>query len=232
MDRMHFDRPESRVVDPMLDTESDDVSRVLATSAAAGNEASLVSLLDLHSDRLSKLIALRIDRRMKQRIGVEDVMQEVHIRAARHLRDYLQHSTAPFYLWIRSVTVNVLLELHRRHLGTQMRDARREVALGNSEWLAPSSDVLAQRLADTGTSPSNVAMRAEVAAQLKNALDSLPPADQEVLALRHFEQLSPSETAQVLQLSEKASGMRYIRALKRLRSHLDGLPGGSSWWRP
>jgi RNA polymerase sigma-70 factor (ECF subfamily) len=54
----------------------------------------------------------------------------------------------------------------------------------------------------------------------------MDPLDREVLVLRHFEQLSPAETAQVLGIKGKAAGMRYLRALKRLKDILVGLPGG------
>jgi DNA-directed RNA polymerase specialized sigma24 family protein len=47
-----------------------------------------------------------------------------------------------------------------------------------------------------------------------------------VLALRHFEQLSPAETARVLAIKESAAEKRYVRALRRLKGILDGLDGG------
>ena len=74
-------------------------------------------------------------------------------------------------------------------------------------------------------------MKIEWESRLKTIVDSMPPADKEVLALRHFEQLNPRETAQVLQISEKAAGMRYIRALRKLRQLLCDMPGGLSQWR-
>ena len=49
--------------------------------------------------------------------------------------------------------------------------------------------------------------------------------DREVLALRHFEELSNSETAKVLNMSEQAASGRYIRALGRLKQILEIVPG-------
>jgi RNA polymerase sigma-70 factor (ECF subfamily) len=69
------------------------------------------------------------------------------------------------------------------------------------------------------------AVRAEIRMRLQEALNSMDPLDREVLALRHFEQLSPAETAQVLGIKEKAAGMRYLRALKRLKEILANFPG-------
>ncbi len=203
----------------------------LVESAAAGDRASLESLLHIHTSRLSRMIALRIDRRLSQRFDVDDVVQEVHLQASQHLADYLRNPAVPFYLWLRGVAVNVLLEHHRRHMGTRMRDVRVEVPLDPIPSLEASSQVLLSYLAATQTSPSNAAIRAELRTRLESIIDRLPPADKEVLALRHFEQLSPLETAQVLQISEKAAGMRYVRALKKLRDAISKLPDGLSQWR-
>jgi len=203
----------------------------LVKAAATGDEASWERLLKLHSGRLSRMLTLRMDGRMSRRVDVDDVLQDVYLQASQHLASYLRTPGAPFYLWLRGVAANVLLELHRRHLSTQMRDARRELPLPGGPPLDASSQVLAWHLADSATSPSNAAMKAERQLRLQQVIDRLPVGDKEVLALRHFEQLTPSETAQVLQISEKAAGMRYVRALKRLRDELAAGPGGLSEWR-
>ena len=69
-------------------------------------------------------------------------------------------------------------------------------------------------------------MRAEMQIRLQEALNSMDPIDREVLALRHFEQLTTAEAAQVLGIREKAAGKRYLRALKRLKDMLASMPGG------
>ena len=58
----------------------------------------------------------------------------------------------------------------------------------------------------------------------------MDPLDREVRALRHFEQLSPGETARVLGIQENAAGKRYVRALGRLKGILSGL--GGDWLEP
>jgi RNA polymerase sigma-70 factor (ECF subfamily) len=56
-------------------------------------------------------------------------------------------------------------------------------------------------------------------------INGLDPLDREILTLRHFEELNNNETAQVLGISKTAASNRYIRALKRLKDALAGLPG-------
>jgi RNA polymerase sigma-70 factor (ECF subfamily) len=53
----------------------------------------------------------------------------------------------------------------------------------------------------------------------------MDPIDQEVLALRHFEELSNSEVAEVLGIQQKAASIRYVRALRRLKDILSQIPG-------
>lgn len=196
----------------------------LLDSAAKGDQASLNLLIHTYTDRLTRLISLRIDRRLSARIDAEDILQEAFVEAVQHLPDYLSRPVVPFYLWLRGVTIHVLLEHHRRHFGTRKRDLRREIPLNRLE---ASSQALAACFADTGTSPSGAAQQKELRSRLEAIIEQLPAGDKEVLALRHFEQLSPSETAQVLQISNKAAGMRYLRALKRLREMLDKVRGGA-----
>lgn len=196
--------------------------------AGKGDQAGFAALFATIGERLARMISLRIDPRMAGRIDVADVLQEVQIEAWRHLADYQRIPSVPFYFWLRGLAANKLRELHRRHLGTRMRDARRETRLFGDAVPATSSHALAGFLADTATTPNRAAMRAELKDRLAAVIDGMEPLDREVLALRHFEQLTPAETAEMLQISEKAAGMRYLRALKRLKEILSTSVGGFS----
>ena len=61
--------------------------------------------------------------------------------------------------------------------------------------------------------------------KLQEVLNAMEPLDREVLALRHFEELSNGEVAHVLGLSKTAASNRYMRALARLKEMLQGIPG-------
>ena len=71
-------------------------------------------------------------------------------------------------------------------------------------------------------------MRAELHGRLQEAIERMDALDREVLALRHFEELTNAETAEVLGIQPKAASMRYIRALGRLKEILAELPGFAS----
>ena len=206
-------------------SDSSETRRVLQR-AVAGDQAGWGDLLARHRDRLKRMVALRLDRRLQGRIDPSDVIQESYLEAATRLAEYLQNPSMPFFLWLRFLTGQKLLELHRHHLGTQMRDAERDISLYRGTLPATSSAALAAQLLGHATRPSEAAMRAEMKIRLQEALNGMDALDREVLALRHFEQLSNAETAKVLGLQESAASKRYVRALKRLKEILMNMPGG------
>jgi RNA polymerase sigma-70 factor, ECF subfamily len=213
------------------DGNSGETDRLLRR-AADGDQDSWGALLTRHEERLRRMAAFRLDQRLQGRIDPSDVIQEVYLEASAHRAEYLRQPPMPFFLWLRGIVGNKLLELHRCHLGTQMRDAGREVSLYRGTLPEASSAALAAQLLGHATRPSEAAVRAEVKVRLQEALNSLDPLDREVLALRHIEQLNPAETAQVLGIKQGAAGMRYLRALRRLKGILASLPGGLEECRP
>lgn len=209
----------------MPDPTPDDTEQLLR-AAADGDAASRTALLTRYAERLRRMVAFRMDPRMHGRVDPSDVVQEASLEAWQHLADYLREPSLPFFLWLRGIAGNKLREAHRHHLGAQMRDARREVTLYRGATPETTSAALAEQLLGHATRPSEAAVRIELKLRLQEALNAMDPLDREVLALRHFEQLSPAETAQVLGIKEKAAGMRYVRALRRLRDVLTSVPGG------
>jgi RNA polymerase sigma-70 factor, ECF subfamily len=166
-----------------------------------------------------------MDVRLQGRVDPSDVVQDVCLEAWQHLGSYVSQPNAPFFLWLRAVAGHKLGDLHRHHLGARMRDARREVSLYQGALPGATSAALAAQLLGHLTRPSEAAVRAERKVQLQTALNAMDPIDREVLALRHFEQLTVSEAAAVLGIKEKAAGMRYVRALRRLKKILTSLGG-------
>ena len=149
---------------------------------------------------------------------------------ARRQAEFFGQSSQPLFLWLRWMVGNKLQELYRQHLGAQMRDARREYACGHcsntdDSYEATRTAIFAQLTAG-GTGPATAAGRAELHARLNDALDKMDATDREVLALRHYEQLTSTEAAQVLGIQERAAAKRYTRALERLQNILADMPGG------
>src|SRR5437763_7423514 len=197
----------------------------LLQRAAAGDESACHDLFSRYRDRLKRMVHLRLSRRLQGRVDDSDVLQEAFLDITGHLNEYAADPKLPFFLWLRHMTGLKLAEVHRRHLGTQLRDADREVTLHRGGLPEADSASLAGQLLGTMTTPSEAAIKAEQRLLVQEALNAMDPVDREVLALKHFEQLSTSEIAEVLGLSKAGAGSRYLRAVKRLREILSRIPG-------
>jgi RNA polymerase sigma-70 factor (ECF subfamily) len=199
----------------------------LLPRAAGGDQEAMRELFSRYRDRLKRMVHLRLSRRLQGRVDDSDVVQEAYLDIARRLKEYVAKPELPFFLWLRHMTGLKLTEVHRRHLGTQLRDADREVSLHRGALPEADSVSLAAQLLGKLTTPSAAAIKAETRIYVQEALNSMDPIDREVLALKHFEQLSTSEIADVLGMSKAGAGSRYLRAIKRLREILSRIPGFS-----
>ncbi len=208
-----------------LTTYESDEEGELLHRAARGDQQALRALFSQHRERLKRMVHLRLSRRLSGRVDDSDVLQESFLEVSQRLGDYLQNPATPFFVWLRNMTALKLAEVHRRHLGTQLRDADREVTLHRGGLPMADSVSLAAQLLGKLTAPSQAAIRAETRLLVQEALNSMDPIDREVLALKHFEQLSTAEIAEVLGISKAGAGSRYLRAIKRLREILERIPG-------
>jgi RNA polymerase sigma-70 factor, ECF subfamily len=166
------------------------------------------------------MVSLRLDRQLRARVDASDVIQEAFLEAYQRFPEYAKTRPSSFFLWLRFITRQRLVTLYRRHVGTQGRDPRREVSLTEAREPLATSESLAAALLGTATSPSDAAMRVELKVQVQEAINHLGPLDREVVALRHFEQLSNSEVAEELSITEAAASKRYIRAVEHLHEAL------------
>lgn len=207
---------------PRESDKSDRPSREVAVT----DPADWGELLQRHRDRLRRMVALRLDRRLFGRVDPSDIIQEAFIEATTRREGYLREPTMPLFLWLRFLAGQKLLEIHRRHLGVKARDAGREIALHHGALPEATSAALAAQLLGRMTTPSQAAVRAEMKVRLQDALNAMDPMDREILALRHFEQLTSAEAAAVLGIQERAASKRFLRALERLRIILAAMPGG------
>lgn len=205
------------------DTRTDEE---LLDAARRGDEPALALLINRHRGRLERMVRLRMDRRLQGRVDPGDVVQDAYLAVRGKFHNYAAESPLPFYLWLRLEVGQKLVDAHRFHLGTKMRDAGQEVSLHRGALPQVTSLSLAEHLLGKLTTASQAAMRVELKLRVQEALNSMDPHDREVLILRHFEELSNAETAQVLGIKPSAAINRYVRALKRLKDVFQAMPGG------
>jgi RNA polymerase sigma-70 factor (ECF subfamily) len=205
-------------------TSTDGLTDELVTRLLEGNEEVLAELFSQHRDRLWRMVNFRLDRRLAGRVDADDILQEAYLAASKRIRHYLENPSQSFFVWLRLITRQTLVDVHRRHLGAKMRSAGRETANRPRYPMATSISLVAQLLGSM-TSPSQAAVKAEMTRQLEVAIEEMDPIDREVLALRHFEELTNSEVAEWLDIQQKAASIRYVRAVTRLKDILARVPG-------
>jgi RNA polymerase sigma-70 factor (ECF subfamily) len=198
----------------------------LLDAAKGGDEPALAVLVERHRDRLERMVRLRMDRRLQGRVDPADVVQDAYLAVRGKFPQYSADPRLPFFLWLRLEVGQKLVDVHRFHLGTKMRDAGQEISLYRGALPQVTSLSLAEHLLGKLTTASQAAMRVELKLRVQEALNSMDPHDREVLMLRHFEQLSNAEAAQVLGIKPAAAVNRHVRALKRLKDVFEGMPGG------
>lgn len=193
-----------------------------------GDSQAVERLLARHRDSLHRMIQLRLDQRIKRRVDVSDVVQDVLIEANRRLKDYLQNPAMAFHLWIRQIAKDRLIDAHRRHRVSAKRSIDREQPMMVAGGVDQSSLDIVGQLCDPGITPAAAATQRELARHVETAIARLGDTDRDIILMRHYEQLSNGEIAAALGLTEPAASMRYLRAIRRLRELLDSEAAGFS----
>src|SRR3989440_165157 len=192
----------------------------LLAQAKDGNVEAVDQLLAKHREPIRRMIDLRLDPAIVQRVDASDVVQEVLIEASRRLQTYLQAPAMPFHLWLRHIAKDHIIDAHRRHHQAQKRGVDREQPLVPAGLKDHSSIELAAQFVDPELTPASAAMQQELERRLHVAIGELEEDDREIVLMRHFEQLSNQEVAALLGLTEAAASMRHLRALRKLRELL------------
>lgn len=187
-------------------------------------DQALAQLFQIVHHRLKRIVAFRLDYRLRGRVSESDVIQDAYVRAAKHLDNFLVKQELPFFVWLRMELHQMLQDIHRHHFDAEKRDARRERLFGSQSGGETSMAIAAHIIGQMST-PSRLVEKAEQIAVLQQTLDQLPELDREIIALRHFEELSNLETAEYLGIESSAASKRYLRALKRLREIMNSVSG-------
>lgn len=193
-----------------------DETVALLSHARQGDAAAVDGLLERHRDSLHRMIKCRLHGGVARRVDASDIVQEALLTASKRLASYLQNPTMPFHAWLRHLARDRLADVYRRQLADK-RDVAREQALDGG---AHSSMNAAAQIRDDELTPAAMLLRKELAQRFGDAVEQLDETSREIILMRHAEQLTNSQAAEVLGLSEPAASMRYLRALRQLRGIL------------
>jgi RNA polymerase sigma-70 factor (ECF subfamily) len=196
----------------------------LLRDAGGGSPEAVNQLMNRHRDALRQMVHLRLDRALAQRVDASDVVQDVLLEASRRLDDYIRSPAMPFHLWLRQLAKDRIIDMHRRHRAAKRRSVDAERPLAAPEYTDRSSMDLAAQLKDHELTPAAANIRRELERRFLAAIEQLDEPDRELILMRHYEHLGNSEVAEALGISQPAAGMRYLRALRRLRAILGEHP--------
>lgn len=168
-------------------------------------------LFEEHRPRLLAMVRRRLDPGLQARIGAEDVVNEAFLQARRRWAWFKAQAEVTAYAWLYRMALDCLIEAWRRETRAR-RDSHRDLP-----WPEQSSVQLGLGLVAPGTSPSQALVREELRQRMRQTLDMLGGRDQEILWMRHHDQLTFGEAASVLGVTESAANVRYVRALRRLK---------------
>jgi len=190
-----------------------------------GDAEALAAAFDEYRPRLRKTAMFRMDPRLLGRVDPDDILQEAYLNAARRCTHVEGNTEQSLFVWLRLVVNQTLVEVRRRHLDAEMRDAGREVALQRQASPGEPAFSPTHYLLANIASPPRALQQIELAEHLRAALGQMDAVDREVLELRHFEELANQEVAEVLGIQQKAASIRYFRALRRLKALLEATGG-------
>jgi len=199
-----------------------DKTEQLLLGARDGNDDDINQLMERHRNSLRRMVQMRLDQKIRRRVDVSDVVQDVMVEANRRLQDYLANPVLSFRLWLRQIAKDRIIDAHRRHRASAKRSVDREQQMAAHVGNDRSTIDLAAQFCDPELTPQAAAAQHELSKQVEEAITQLGDQDCEIIIMRHYEQLTNQEIAQALELSEPAASMRYLRAVRRLRELLGG----------
>ena len=145
----------------------------------------------------------------------EDVMQDAYVRAYTHLKQFA--GKAKFSTWLTRIAVHEALARVR----ARNRYSDFEPAFETSE------DPM-EHLASERSTPEEQVQTSELGDLLEGAIESLPPGFRSVFMLRAVEEMSTTEVAECLDLSEENVKVRLHRARALLKEHISQRLEGSA----
>ncbi len=167
--------------------------------------------------RLQSLLGSRMPPVLQRRLGIDDLLQECYLACGKRISFFLDQPEVPIYVKFRRIALQTLADMERHHLGAAKRDAMKEVHMTDNDDANSSNLDAWERFADTMTSPRTRLVKLERQSVTRRVLEELGENDRKILELRHFEELTNTECAAILEIEAKTASIRYVRALKRFQ---------------
>lgn len=175
-----------------------------------GDETAFNQLFTKYKPRLAVLIRYKLGTPLRERVEVDDILQEVFLTASRDIQKFSYRSSGSFMRWISSIVDHVIIDEVRSQT-SQKRYAKEIVGFRSA------SNPGGPEPRDLQT-PSQILIQQESVDRLLARLDSLPADYRDVILMAKLEGLSSSEIAERLGRTREAVAVLLHRALQRLRA--------------
>jgi RNA polymerase sigma-70 factor (ECF subfamily) len=185
--------------------------RELVRRAQAGDKEAFEELVRRHQHRVFAVAGGILRRRE----DVEDVAQQVFVKAYFSLRRFDQR--AAFSTWLYKITVNECWDLLRKK---KVRPLVYESDLSEEQ----AGQFSAERL-ESGA--QDVSDKLEAQQQVENLLQGLDERDRMMLILKEVEGFAIDEIAEILDLNANTVKVRLFRARRRIVNQVRKRKGGS-----
>lgn len=168
----------------------------------AGDPSALRSFVDCYKDRVFAFLS----RTLGAGPHIEDLAQEVFLRACRALPSFDSAGSARLSTWLLTIASRIAIDARRKH-----------------HMVVGPLDSAAQDWIASYATPETERRRIEIAHALERAAADLPDDQRDVFVLAEFHDLEMSEIASVLGIPENTAKTRLFRARQRLRILLRGV---------
>jgi RNA polymerase sigma-70 factor (ECF subfamily) len=192
-----------RTTDPGVDEAR------LIREARGGNPEAFAYFVRRYQPRITR-VAYRLLRDMGE---ADCASQETFLRAYQNLKDFREGST--FETWVTRICINWCKDrLKRRRLVFYFHQAPGG-GDGDDEEPGPR-----ETAAGDDPSPERRAISREIRERLRRAMDALSPRQRSVFVLKHFEELSIPEIADLTGLDSGTVKSHLFRAAHKIRERL------------
>jgi RNA polymerase sigma-70 factor (ECF subfamily) len=192
----------------------DQKTQRLVSLAKEGDQPAIDQLCKIYGERVHRIIRLRLDRKLRQKLDSVDVVQDALILALGGLKDFTYRNEGDFLRWLCRIAENKLHDILKK-FHADKRDIRKEISFKQERSSTESRFYGAAEPIGT-TTPSVIMRKKEALDRLEKALDTLKPEYKEVIVLKKIEGLSHAEIADKLNKSINAVPTLLFRAMAAL----------------
>jgi RNA polymerase sigma-70 factor (ECF subfamily) len=194
----------------------------LVLQSQLGDRDAFNRLFDRYYPRIRLVVRMHMLDKLRAQVEPDDVIQEVYLEVFRNFHKFEYRDPDSFYKWVVTVVGWKICDFDKYFFKTTKRQPGETLSLneGTDDQGGSSMQDLAASLNGNVSTPSRIAVQSEGYRMLETALESLPPHYRQVIRLRHLEQRSAKETAEILAVTLTAANALFHRALRKLHENL------------